>query len=514
MQDTTQAQTSKRTPGHVGRRDRAWYDWHTGRAVDAGGRGCALPKRASVRILLERMSVLALTGRFGHPDMVYVCGPMPGQSRDGMRRWAWGLSGAGGRGLPEGWDHGRHFWPVDGAPVLRYRRPAGPDVEVHFAESWGFGPDDTPEGCYHALTELGGRLAGRWRGAVVLGTPVLTGRYTMRRAVPDEDRVVWEARTLERVRATAGQHRFEWLRPGGNVPAVAELDMRLAYGTLTANLGAGPEVWYGQDSFDPLARARWDISFRVPHDWPHPYGLLPVPDPGNRLLWSWPAEPGTEHSTWADGAEVAVALDAGWPVKVYAGVGPERPQADPLGAWGKSIAGIALALKGAGEELAYRAARAVLVQGIGGLVGREQLVYRVLPFERAGDVPNDAIDAHRIDGHVTWAERAPSQAGDMTHPEWAAGIWGKCRARLLWKRDGTGALNLPDEDVLGFRGDCLYLARDPGWPDRGRPGEWRTKWSHPGPLEVRSLPDYDALRHRERALEARAAADALIGGAD
>jgi hypothetical protein len=466
-----------------------------GSAVDVGGVGRTVPKRSTVGVLLGRLANL------GDPQVVYVCGPVPGGD---LRRWAWGLVGAGRRDLPAGWTHGKHYWPDgSGSPVLRYWRSGeGGGVEIHLASSWGWDHQVRPADGHRALGLLADELALHLRGAPIMGNPVLTGRYAMDRVV-DSDRTVWDATTLEKIRQTSGQGRFEWVGPrDGDVPGLVELDLRLAYGALTRSLGGGPERWYGQHSFDPNAKARWDIEFRVPRGWDRPYGLLGVQN-DDGLTWSWPNRPGPKTwATWADSTEVSIALAQGWPVTVYAGVGPTDPAADPLRRWGETMCRIALRFQAAGETLAYEAARMVIVAGIGGLQGRPQLVYGVLPAADDHLIPPAAVPgtARGEDGFVTWAELVESGAGDLCHPEWTARIWGKCRAALLWKHDGTGVLNLPADgpQPLGFRLDALYLTANPGWPDDGRQGRWRQKWARPGPARVHTLGQYDELKRRAR----------------
>jgi hypothetical protein len=459
------------------RRPTAWLDWRTGRAVDVHGSDVKLPAGPAVGALLEQLERLG--GPEGCPEVVYLTGPPPGGTRPKMRGWAWGESGRGSKVLPDGWAPGRHWWPDSGAPALRYRRPDGVEVSLLLAESWFGGADVSPRAGRDALHDLE-RMLSTGCGAPILSTPVQTGLETLRRTVRT-DREPWPDDVQDMVRSTAGQHRMEMLP--GTYGQVVELDMKLAYSAVCWGLGAGPPVWYSE--WDPAAGARWKVRFRAQG----PVGLLPVMDRGT---WAWPVD--GVHESWVDGSEVAVALRADWDVRIVEGVGPSDRGADPLGPWSKMLGSIIHVYELAGDDLAYRAARAVLVQGIGGMVGRPQKVYRTLPEDQKAHVPADALggSVRIVGGHVTWAEMAPARRGDLAHPEWCAKIWGRTRARLLWKRDGTGVLNLPvDVEVAGYRGDALYLTGDPGWPYQGRPGQWRVKRVTPGPLEVRNLGDYD-----------------------
>jgi hypothetical protein len=460
----------------------AWIDWSTGKGVDPDGRPFKVKRRPRVSELLGALEAA------GAPDVVYMTGPA--RTRVTLRAWALGA----GEDLG-GWRHGRHYWPDSGAPTLRYEnlsRPPGAgvgDVRIMLASTWFGGLEVTPAEGRAALAELAVSLRIRCRGCEVLSTPVQTGLAAMDRLV-NVDRTQWSGDYQAEVRASSGQHRVEWCRAGDELAGVHELDMRLAYGALCWQLGAGPPVEYTH--WEPWAGARWDLRFTVPADWRRPYGLLPVKD-ADTGGWHWPTA-GT-HDTWADGAEVSIALEQGWPCTIYRGIGPSDPKADPLGRWARELVGMVTISEMAGNSFVSAAARACLVQAIGGLVAGPQRVYRYARLEQASAmVPTDVKPGtvRQVGEYVTWAETVPARRpGDLAHPEWAARVYGRCRARLLRGPAQTGVLALDVDNVAGFRGDALYLTCDPRWPYQGKAGEWRTKASLAGPVTIRSLADYD-----------------------
>ncbi len=69
----------------------------------------------------------------------------------------------------------------------------------------------------------------------------------------------------------------------------------------------------------------------------------------------------------------------------------------------------------------------------------------------------------------------------FVHPEWAATVWGKARAKL-----SEFALQLPYDDIVRFATDSVWSASRPEWiNDKGkwdRPGEFVVKDHVPGPL--------------------------------
>jgi hypothetical protein len=173
----------------------------------------------------------------------------------------------------------------------------------------------------------------------------------------------------------------------------------------------------------------------------------------------------------------------------------------PLDGWARRLLAVIDQAAELPPELAHlvaRGARRILIDAIGALVGRPQVVTRSGP---AGVVqlPPGGFSPRVEAGQLIWSERRPPAWPEMVHPEWSAAVWARCRCRML---DGpgpggvrTGALHVPLGDVVAIRTDALYLTADPGWPDDGRAGRLRVKARHPGPLPApRSVAELLALR--------------------
>lgn len=117
-----------------------------------------------------------------------------------------------------------------------------------------------------------------------------------------------------------------------------------------------------------------------------------------------------------------------------------------------------------------------------------------------------------------WGNRITYQAGSPTtqrqrqfyHPELAAQVWGRARARVL---DGTkaapaGALHVAPHQLIGINGDAVYASGVPTWAlptarggfDDGKAGKLRLKGALIGPVPVPvTRAQRDALMHQAEA---------------
>jgi hypothetical protein len=421
-------------------------------------------------------------------DHAYWCGPLPGGADvRKVRAWVMGAT------LPDGWAHDRHYWPTADDTHLRFRRPDGRPVEVSLASAWFGAGDYTPAAAEAAYGELGRALALRCRGAPILSSPVATARAAMDRMI-EPPREPWPEWARELVAGSSGQHRMEWLATDRELAQVVELDGRLMYGALCWGLGGGGLVHDQGAGADKGSRGWYRVRFFVPRAWDRPYGLLPVKDDAGG--WWWPAEPSSSFETWCGGPEIMVARDAGWSVTVCERLLAADPAAQPLDRWARELVGMRQTFELAGDELAAAGARAVLLHGIGGLLSRRAWVHRALPAADAHRIPEGARGVERAGEWVGWMESVEPDRGDLAHPEWAAQIYSRARARLLSGPGATGVLHLPCDSVAGFRGDALYLTADPGWPDDGKPGRFRVKTTVPGPVRVANLAGFDRARSK------------------
>jgi len=435
-----------------------------------------------------------LTGLDSSVERVYLVGDRPAQ---GWLPWAL-------ERIPAGWEPGQHF--LEGAhPVMRYKRP-GRSVTLQAAASWFPSGDYSVSEASAAYRTLGAALRGAFPDASLLDTPATTGRELMLQSIPEG--VEWPVLSDEHqelIRATSGQARIETvgygrqLIPGlpdenggagdwvETIPALYEYDMRLAYAASAWGLGAGVPVVDEVHEYAGQQRGRYFVGVAVPKDWPHPFGLVGVKE--GRDGWRYPCDPTEAFWTWCDGAELHVLLKYGWHVVIAKRLlFPDYSGSGPLDLWKDRL--VKLYANLAANPLARQGVRSIILHSIGALAASSHTITR---FSKSiDDVPADARAKVRFEGdYCLWPETKPAAWKEMQHPEWAAAIWARTRARLL---DGpgvvrgrpihpaprTGALHAKGE-VVAFSTDALYLTARQDWLDNGLPGRFRLKRWGEGP---------------------------------
>lgn len=431
---------------------------------------------------------------------VHLVGPRPRAGDNaGFHAWA--------HAPVEGWTVDRHYVERPETPVLRWVDADGRKVEAQRATTW-FGADAdtaTAEDCataWHHVAELVERA---FPGATLLATPATTGRELFSRIIGADQRwPVLPDDVAQLIRTTSGQGRIELVDGPDTIGGFYELDGRFMYGALCKEVPCGePERWNGEHPYGPYARCRVRASWTVPATWEH-VGILPMASEAGG--WRYPRRPGEHGTGWLDGAELSLARAQGWAITVHESlVWPTK--GDPLGAWaqrlGRARAG-ALNLPASGTVigLVRAALRKTVIDAIGAFVGRPHVVTKSVPLESA-DLPAGAISPHIEGDHLVWGEAAGAAWPEMSHPEWSAAVWARCRVRMLDGPDGhggrTGALHVNPADVLAFRTDALYLATNPGWPDDRKDGRLRLKAGQAGERRrPRTSPDLFAMRSAVR----------------
>lgn len=458
-----------------------------GYGVGPAGRFAFVPGR-SIAGLLRALPIEA--------ERVYLTGPVPGATPDGRRAWA-----APAR-MPKGWAPATEFVERQESPILRYRhepapgdrarfdQPGGRLVEIHRAAAW-FGENDaTPEDAGAARRELGQLLATKFPGGPgLLATPATTGVELWRSLIPyGHEWPVLSAELRELIHETMGQGRQQFFPPAaGELGELVVYDGRLMYGALCRELPAGVPSWDGSGAFHGHARARYRFTATVPPGWDR-LGVLGVQgDDG----WRYPCAPGERFTSWADGAELLTAGRAGWKFEiheawVWPGGGP-----DPLRGWAERL----MSLRRDAGELVANALRAILITTLGRFAGRTRYLTRSCPVAEPGPaeaaLAGGAAERYRIEGdRLVWAERH-EPAAELSHPEWAAAVYGRARARLLHCPTGArdvfaGALYVDPAALLRVYTDSLTLTFDPAWPDDGANGRLRLKRRVPGPIPAPS----------------------------
>jgi len=405
-------------------------------------------------------------------ERVYICGGSDGIAA--ARAWA--------AVLPFPWrsDPKRGHYLEGQFPIYRLVRGDGRRVEILRAAMW-FG-DAEPEACAAAWAELRSDVARRYTAGTLLSTPASTGRYLLTQTIPFERS--WptlDADTQQLIRSTSGQGRIEIFDRGPELPQLVEYDGRFMYAGLLWGLAGGVPVRDSVDEYAGQQRGRYRVTVTVPADWAH-VGILATKN--DRGGWSWPSSPREQFTTWADGAELGLAIEHGWRVRIHERMlWPAYTVKGPLDAWGDRMRKSYAQHRDA-SPLVARAVRAMALQTIGAFQGR---AHRTTRIGTAEQVPADAANL-RLEGDVMlWGEGTEQAWPEMAHPEWSAAIWARARVRLLDAPTGTkgrraGALHVPASSVLAFRTDAVYLTADPGWPDDGAVGRLRRVYEQNGPL--------------------------------
>lgn len=429
------------------------------------------------------LASLAPPGKDGH--RVFVTGPRPGDgSAADTRAWALGA-------LPAGWavDRRGHYLADLAHPVLRFRHELGGLAVVMRSAAWFGETDATISEQAAAWSGLESVISDAFHSAGLADTPAGTGRALWLRTVREGGYPVLSDELRELIAATSGQGRIELLTGHGEIPAFTVYDGRLMYAALTWGMPVGEPVrWTGAELADlsepetrQLLRGRCRVCayVAVPKGWDH-VGLLPQME-AEGAGWVYPSKPGRSWTGWFDGAEALLALDRGWHVQLHEAISWDEGK--PLNTWTKLLTGLYADVGDSTvpRSLGQRAIRAILLHGIGAFASRHQDTTGAVPINSPELVPEDAIGGSVAPAgdHLVYAQRgAPSRwAAECAHPEWAAAIWGRARARLLVGRagDGHGALYLPKPAIVAFATDALYLTHDPRWPDDGSIGSFRWK---------------------------------------
>jgi hypothetical protein len=228
------------------------------------------------------------------------------------------------------------------------------------------------------------------------------------------------------------------------------------------------------DEVDEFAGWRvgfYRVEFQVPVSWAH-IGLLPTWNPKEHRP-VWPSRPSRYwYPTVVSADELRLAIEQQWPIHIRErwlfAEGDKTPATDPLKNWINKLRGLRDSTE---DPLLKRAIRAICIKAIGGLhrKGRYQIVETLA--DRLGDIPEDAEIVWRTDSLIRWRRPIPLDPSmeQFSHPEMAAMIWGRARARLA-----RAALSLPRECIISLRSDAMALTFDPGWVGT-KPGEFRLK---------------------------------------
>lgn len=541
----------------------AWVDFKTGRGVlDSGAiftsRVSGRRKQPTLGDVLN--SVSAGLGAAVPKIKIMFTGKVP-PTEPGHQHWLL-------EAKTPGWEtpRGRGHW-LGTPPTGRFVNELTDQyVEIHLASEWFGNTDLSPAEARDAWMLLDAMLTDAFQPAlsgndrsVMMHTPGSTGTNLWAASLPtgmepfpvDDD-------IAEEIHSTSGQHHLEHLVAGpsmvthedvipmmdprgqSQIESFAYVDGRFMYAAQCRELGTGPgrrltkfETYELLDT-NPYARARICLRFTVPETWDR-IGIFGVQHPNPNDGWYYPNRPNATGITWADASEVFVAKQYGWKVepleavvfnekaqsarkRFESGVGRasrKTVKARPLDLWSQKLM---MAREFITDDprtpdklrrAVGGALRAILIQSIGSFASRGRGSTGVTNDPR--NLPAEYADSVVRYGD-TYTYKIPQKFNDRQrdfyHPEYAAQVWGRARARVLHARVNgqvTGALSIPGEHIIGIHGDAIYTSQLPTWAlpteeggaDDGKAGRLRLQGYLPGPHSVPvTRTDRDALRDK------------------
>ncbi|WP_026821095.1 hypothetical protein [Arthrobacter castelli] len=481
-----------------------WLDYETGRGINHDGYTVAPVLKT--RRKRPRLDDLLETALSQGADWIMLTGRIPA-TEPGRAHFLTGQT--------PGWAHGQHWLK---GPIGRYAHElTGKKVEISLASAWfgqlSLNPPKARQafnGVRHFLNRAEPQMTELRR------TPATTGAafwaYGLGKNFDPAPLDDYVARTIH---GTAGQGRYETLVDGPNasghsdciptmsaaetpqIDSLTLVDGRFMYAALCKELGTGPVHELRRDAAadllreNPYARARYLVRFTVPDDWNH-VGILGVQSEED-YSWYYPNRARATAETWADASEVHLAVKYGWQVEPLQALAfTEKTR--PLDTFAQRLIrarDAAAATQGVEADVikaVTNALRSVLIHGIGYLAsGARDTMYQAASID---DVPAEYRHTlETIGDQLTY--RAPAEMSRMQqsyyHPEIAAQVWGKSRARILDAPAANGfragALNTDPRTLLAIEGDALYTTTTPRWSlpteydggDDGKVGRIRLK---------------------------------------
>ncbi len=531
-------ETTPDIPEKRQKRDVLYIDVTKGQGGHGNGEPNTYPRSQSepeiVKTLLPHVDAEHVT--------FFLCGDMPAEYREWLftARMSAEYTTSAARGHHEDPDN-------EYGHVARYsHRISGREIEIRAMVSWwGDNTYVTPEDAYNALALLDQYLQAEFRTKQVYhySTPGLTFQTLWKLLNRMEKRgnfppLPEDIRAL--IRNTSGQGRAELCTPGDarTLPGLHYYDGIFMYAGLTWGMPNAVAAHDDKNEHVGKVPARYRIRYTVPESWQH---IGPFMTPRQLLtgnaqdndLWCYPGEDarGRTFETWADGAEIDVLIQHYAEVPKNATTA-EKKEAAMLGlsrvraAWQlvilerivfsvdsshKPLDSIASRLvklrekveRDAAEDttrthlykLVRGAIRNILLHGIGSFNRKQRNKTYIL---RAHDTaPEGYIGTPRplADGRLVYTvpEKTEVYTQQFEHPEWAALIWARCRARMFKQ-----ALSLPRNEVIAIRVDALCVTREhPEWDNNTEVGTLRPKWHITKKVAApHKMDDLDALIHK------------------
>lgn len=331
----------------------------------------------------------------------------------------------------------------------------------------------------------------------MLASPAQTGQDLLERSLPRRKLeggalepytfpVIPDA-ALDLIYTTCGQGRNELFPQKRSIERLYGIDGVWMYAACLSNLPNGPLTMDTKDAPPEWSSGFLTASVRVPDEWAH-IGLLPEVYDGDdgKTHRRWPRQPGQWFASTMTTAEYQVAIAAGWDVRIKRRYLWEKPACDPARQWRDKLVSLRerYTLQASRGDIVSKAlastVRRLMLNTIGLWFSHEAFTDGYVKREDIPQLMRDHPNAHiRVHGRHWFYVRLPrNPAGNVwQHPEWAAQVWGKCRAR-----GAAVALGVPFDWLVAYRTDEWWMTQDPGWPDTGKPGTFRLKEIIEGPL--------------------------------
>lgn len=395
------------------------------------------------------------------------------------------------------WKPGSH-WINNGPPTGRFEHETtGFKIEVRTAEEWFGDSSLTPSQARQAWDATAAILRAADERARLFNSPAATGANLWALSLPRNiNPVPVDPDIADEIHATSGQHHYDHLVAGADfsdyedcVPLIdpsqtkkitefTYVDGRFMYAGVGRELGIGPAsrlnraAAYELLEQDPYARARFHVRFTVPQDWNH-VGLLGVKHQDLDKGWVYPNRPGATADTWADGSEIHVALSQGWQIIPHEAV--VFTKARPLDTFTERMTRARERVQQHPDlhpslrKAIMSALRAIVLHSIGAFAsgGRDETRVATNAFDVPAEYQRGMVRQGKL-----FVYRVPSSRNSRTesfyHPELAAQVWGRARARVLYGPsalgNGTsGALNVDPSTLIGIQGDALFTTTLPTW---------------------------------------------------
>lgn len=375
----------------------------------------------------------------------------------------------------------------------------GVTLDLRMAAPW-FGASGAaldPACCLVAWRQLLRGLRGAFGDpTTLLTTPAMTGNELLEAAYP----ATLQTPTLpddlrEQIIAITTQGRRELFAPfTRTLREVYEIDARWMYAACLHHLPVGRCVQDTCADYAGYTPGLYRVDAQVPGAWGH-IGLLPdletLHSPSGVR---YPRRPRQWFQSWCTGAELDLARSCGWRVTIQQRIlWPETHQRpDVAKAWVGRLRNLRETQLTAGTPVAPLLAvayRHLVIDPVGSWFGQDREEHGMLPLERIAELPTGAIPhIEQVEGRamVLWRRQTPISPAWLRyrHPEWAAMVWGRARARLA-----TQALRYPLASLVALRTDGIWTTANPydialsEFTDNGKPGAWRVKSLLSGPVD-------------------------------